>query len=85
VNRCFGPAPKPHLFKKRFHFKSNLTNVFPANAWTRIEIDAQLVRVLEVTRTHGVRMQLNATQVHDPGESRRIIDYDFLSLAPGRE
>src|SRR5206468_9272596 len=27
----------------------------------------------------------NATEVHDPRESRRIIDYDFFGLAPRRE
>src|SRR5436309_14967638 len=72
---------KPHPLEKRFHLESNTAHVLPADAGTGIEIDAQLVRVLEIAGTHGVWMELDAAQVHDPREPRRVIDDDFLRFA----
>ena len=41
------------------------------DAGARIEIDAQLVGMLERAGAHRVRVQLDAAEVHDPGEARR--------------
>jgi hypothetical protein len=49
----------------------------------RIEIDAQLVGVLEVVRAHRVRVQVDATQVDDPGKLRRVAEHEF-ARAPTR-
>ena len=46
-----------------------------------IEIDAQLVGVLEVGRAHRVRVQLDAAEVHDPGEPGRVVDDHLLGGA----
>ena len=50
-----------------------------------IEIDPQLVRVIEIARAHGVRMQLDAAQIDDPGEPRRIVDDHLFGGAARRE
>jgi hypothetical protein len=54
-----------------------------ARAW--IEIDPQLVRMVEIAGTYGMRVQLNAAQVDNPGQPGRIIDHDFFRSAPRRE
>ena len=76
---------KPHLLEKRFHLESNTADVLPADAGTRIEINAQLVRVLEIAGAYGVWMELDAAQVHDPREPGCVIDDDLLRFAARRE
>src|SRR5687768_11679070 len=41
--------------------------------------------MIEIASAHGMRVQLDAAEVHDPGEARSIVDDDFLRRAPGRE
>ena len=79
------PAAKPHLLEQRLHFERDTAHVRPDDAGTRIEIDAQLVRVLEIAGAHRVRMELDAAQVDDPREPRRIIDDDLFRGAARRE
>ena len=55
------------------------------DAGTGIEIDAQLVGMIEIAGAHRMRMQLDAAQVDDPGEPRRVIDDDLFRGAARRE
>ena len=73
-----GPATKAHFLEERFHLKRDVAHVRPTDARAGIEIDAQLVRVIEIPGAYGVRVQLDATQVDDPGQPRRIVDDDLL-------
>ena len=41
----------------RRHVGGDVANLRPGHAGHRVEVDAQLVRVLEVIRTHRVRVQ----------------------------
>src|SRR5262249_49761167 len=61
------------------------TNIGPPDPRSGIEIDAKLVRVVEILRAHGVRMQLDAAEVDDPGEPRRIVDHDLFRGTTGRK
>ena len=73
-----GPTYQRHFFQQRFHFERHETNILPTDAWSRIQIDTQLIRVVQVRGAHRMRMQLNATEVNDPRESGGVIDYNFL-------
>jgi hypothetical protein len=41
----------------------HLPELVPFHAWDRVEIDAQLVRVIEIVGAHRVRVQLEAGEV----------------------
>ena len=43
-----------------------------------IEVDPQLVGMLQILGTYGVRMQLEAREVGEPGECRGIAWHDLL-------
>ncbi len=80
-----GPTAKPELFEERLHFKRDSAHIFPVNAGARIEIHAQLVGVIKIGGANRMRMQLDAAQVHDPGQPSRIVDHDFFRGAAGRK
>ena len=80
-----GQPRKPHLFEQRLHFQRDRAHIRPTDARARIEIDAQLVRMIEIAGAHRMRMQLDAAQIDDPGEPRRIIDHDLFRGAARRE
>ena len=73
---------EPHLLEERLHFESNSADICPADAGIWIQIDAQLIRVVQIEGAYGVRMELDTAQVNDPCEPRRIMhDYLFRSTA----
>ena len=51
----------------------------PADARHRVEIDAQLVGMLEVVGAHRVRVQVDAAEVDDPQELRRVAHDDLVA------
>ena len=81
----FGPAAKAHFLEQRLHFESDRAHVRPTHAGSRIEIDPQLVGMIEIAGAHRVRMQLDAAQIDDPRQPRRIIDHNFFRRAAGRK
>ena len=80
-----GPASQSHFLEQILGFDRDAAHVVPRDTWTRIEIDAQLVGVVEIARAHGVRMQLDASQVHDPRETGGIVHDDFFGGSPRRK
>ena len=81
----FGQPARPELVEQRLHLERDAAHVGPRDARARIEIDAQLVGMIEVAGAHRVRMQLDAAEVDDPGEARRVVDDDLLGGAPRRK
>jgi hypothetical protein len=65
------------------HDEGHAPHVVPAHARPGVEIDAQLVGMLEVVGAYGMRVQVDAAQVHDPHELRRVA-HDDLSRRPPR-
>ena len=63
----------------------HLPHLGPGHAGHRIEIDAQLVGMIEVVRAHRVRVEIDATEVDDPGELGRVAQHHFAGGAPGGE
>jgi hypothetical protein len=63
-----------HFLQERLHFESDGADVGPGDARARIEIHPQFVRMVEVVGSNGMRMELDAAQIDDPGQPRCIID-----------
>src|SRR5262249_42390769 len=76
-SRRLGPAGEAMLVEDLAHDQRHTTHVVPADAGTGIEIDAKLVGVLEVVGPHGVRVQVDAPEIHDPQELRRVAYHDL--------
>ena len=76
---------KPYLFQQALHFESDTAHIGPADAWSGIEIDAQLIGMIEIAGANRVRVQFDAAQIDDPGEPGRIVHDHFFGGAPGRE
>ncbi len=80
-----GPTNQGHLFQQRLHFERHESNILPTDTWSRIEIDTQLIRVVQVAGAHWMRVQLNATKINDPRQSCRVVYHNFFRHATGRE
>src|SRR5262245_22238574 len=81
----FRPTEKVHIFEKRLHLERDTTHIVPIDAGTWIEIDTQLIGMLEIAGTNGMRMKFDASQIRDPCEPGRIVDDDFFRRATGRK
>ena len=68
-------ATKTHLVQQGFHLERHCAHVRPTDARTRIEIDPQLVRMIEIAGAHRMRMQLDATEIDDPRKPRRVLQF----------
>ena len=55
----------------------HLSHLRPRDSRDGIEIDAQLVRMLEIVGAHRVRVQIDAAEVDHPGELRRIVHHQL--------
>ena len=60
------------------YFESYGADVRPTHARTRVEIDAQFVRMIEIAGADGMRVQFDAAQVDDPRKPGRIVDDHFF-------
>ena len=80
-----GPAPEPELLEQRLHLERDAAHVVPHDARRRVEVDAQLVRMVEVAAENRMRVQLDAAEVHDPREPGRVVDDDLLRGASRRK
>src|SRR5262249_887133 len=78
-----GPTAQSHLFQQRLHFERDQTHAFPFRTWTRIEIDTHFSRMIEIIRSHRMRVKLNAAEIDNPNKSSLIINHNFVSSAPG--
>ncbi len=76
------PPGALHVVEHRAHDAGGLDNLLPPDARHRIEIDAQLVRVIEIGGARRVRVQVDAPEVHDPRELRGVGDDDLVGGAP---
>jgi hypothetical protein len=65
--------------------ESDLPHLRPLHTGTGIEIDPQLVRMVQIAGSHGVRVEVDAGQVDDPRQRGGVIDDHLVGGAPGRE
>ena len=81
----FDEGCKPMFDQHAAGDEGNVAYILPADAGTRIEIDAQLVGVIEIGREYRVRMQLHATEIDDPRKPGCVVHHEFLGGAAGGE
>ena len=66
------------LVENRLDDAGDLADLRPWNAVDRVEVDAQLIRVVEILRAHGMRMQLEAGEIRHPRQARRAAWDDLV-------
>ena len=79
------PANEAHVRKGLLDHQRHLADLRPGHARHRVQVHAQLVRVVQVIGAHRVRVQVQAAQVRDPGETRGLVHHQLVRGAPGRE
>src|SRR5207248_10125844 len=73
-----GPSGEPEVVKGGTHNAGDLLQLWPLDAWNRIEGHTQFVGMIEIVRAHGMRMELEAGEVGHPRERGGIARHDFL-------
>ena len=84
-SRGLGPAAQATFLEHVAHDHAHPPHVVPGHSRSRIQVHAELVRMLEVVGAHRVRVQIDAAQVHDPEKLRRVPSHDLPGGAAGRE
>ena len=83
--RRLRPSDETEIVERAAQHVRDRANVRKRHAANRIEIDAQLVRVIEIVGAHRMRMQLEARQVGHPHERCRVARHDFFGNPAGRK
>ena len=83
--RCLWPTDQVEVLQRSAEHLRDLPQLIPLHARHRIEIDPQLVGMVEIVRTHGMGMQLEAREIRHPEERGRIARHDFLGEPAGRK
>ena len=83
--RRLRPADQPHRVEGLVDDAGHVAHLRPGHARHRVEVDAQLVGVLHVVGAHGVRVEVDAAEVRDPREARRLVDDDLVGRPTRRE
>ena len=60
----------------------HLAHLRPLDAGHRIEVHPQLVGMVQIVGADRMRMQLEAGEVGEPGQCRRVARHDFSALLP---
>ena len=81
----FGQPTRPDRLERLAGDQRHLADLRPADARDRVEVDPQLVGVVEVVGADRVRVEVDAAEVHDPGEPGRVVDHDLVGRPPRRE
>ena len=72
----------PHQSHVVEHFPRDVgdgDDLRPVDSRHRIKVDPELVGVLEVIGPHGVRVEVQASKIHDPRQARSIPDDGLFS------
>ena len=80
-----GQPTSPTACERLLGHEGHGADVSPGHARHGVQIDAQLVRMVEVLGADRMRVEVEAAEVRDPGQRRRIAQHDLLSGPAGRE
>ena len=79
----FGQPRRSTSLEEGLNLERDVADVVPPDTGSRIEIDAKLVGVIGIVGADGVRMELEAAEVHDPGKPGGVIDDHLLGSPAG--
>ena len=82
---CLRPPAQAKLLEQRLRFGSHATYIIPLNSRSWIQIDPELVGMVQIARGDGMRVQLDAAEIDDPGQAGGVIDDEFVGGAAGGE
>ena len=74
----FGQPTRPKSLEHLAHDARDLLQLRPLDARHRIEVDAQLVRMIEILGAHRMRVELEAAEVRHPRQRGRVARHDLL-------
>src|SRR5688572_20861754 len=77
-----GPPAQSDLLQQTLCLHRDTAHIVPLHTWSGIEVDAQLIGMVEIARADRMWVKLDASQVHDPREARRIVHNDLLGGPP---
>ena len=81
----FGQPTSPTASQGLADDQGDLAHLRVRHSRHRIEVDPQLVGVVQVVSADRVRIEVDAAQVDDPGQTRCLIDDDLVGRAAGRK
>ena len=81
----FGQPDEPHRLERFLRDHRHVADLRPADARHGVQVHPQLVGVVQVVRANGMRIEVEAAEVHHPGETRRVVDDDLVGRPAGRE
>ncbi len=76
--RGLRPAHEAHVLQRRMGHESDVHDLRPLHTGNGVEVHAQLVGMIQILGADRMRVQIDAAQVHDPRELRRIADHDLV-------
>ena len=76
---------QPELVQHLTDDESDLTHERPLAVGRRVEVDQQVVRVLDLRHARVPRVQLDATEVGDPGEAGGVVEHREHGRVTARE
>ena len=76
--RRLRPPDEPHSFERLLAGHRDVADLRPFDARYRVEVDPQLVGMVEVVRADRVRVEVDAAEIDDPGQSGGLVDDDLV-------
>jgi hypothetical protein len=73
-----GPAGEPEVTERTLDHLRHLAYLLPLDARDGIEVDPQLVGMVQVLGADRMRVQLEAGEVAQPGQRRRVPRHDLV-------
>ena len=80
-----GPTHEADRLERLAADHRHVADLRPTHTRHRVQVHPQLVWVVQVVGADGVWIEVDAAQVHDPGESSRVVHHDLRGRAPGRK
>ena len=81
--RRLRPGRQPVLLEHVARQQGDLDDVLPGRPRHGVEVDPQLVGVREVVGEHRVRVEVDAAEVHGPGQAGGAVDHRLLRGGAG--
>ncbi len=83
--RGLRPAGQADGLERLARDERDVADLRPRHTRDRVQVHSQLVGVVEIAGSDGVRVEVDATEVGDPGETGRFVEDDLVGGPTRRE